>query len=287
MAGSELNHYLSEIGRHPVLSKEVQLLHSQRIWAWVNYEGGRDKAPKRVQRSGKRAMDIMIRTNLRLVVSIAKRYQKRGLDLPDLIQEGNIGLMQGLERFDPTRGYAITTYCYWWIRVGITRALHCQARMIRLPINFRELVDKVHKYTNQYMQDHGRQPTLEELSTLTKSSPARIKQVISIESITTCSSYDMPNNETGNSLIELLPDEGYLNEPEEELIKEEYYASLRAGLATLQGVESNVVQGVYYQKETLKELAIKHNFSRSRAGQYREAGINKLRKHLQQDGFWD
>ena len=135
MSSSEFSQYLTDIGRFPVLSRESQLRHCQNIHRWVNWEGGRDAAPKNVHRSGSRSLETMVRTNLRLVVSIAKKYTGKGVDLQDLIQEGNIGLIRGLEMFDPTRGYQVSTYCYWWVRQGITRAIHSYARTIRMPIN--------------------------------------------------------------------------------------------------------------------------------------------------------
>jgi DNA-directed RNA polymerase sigma subunit (sigma70/sigma32) len=103
MTSTGLDTYLNEIGRLPVLTEESQLLHCRRIHAWVQWPGGRDNAPERIRRIGRRSMDVMITTNLRLVVSITRRYLNRGMELEDLIQEGNIGLARGLELFDPTR----------------------------------------------------------------------------------------------------------------------------------------------------------------------------------------
>ena len=121
MSESEVQSYLRDIGRHPVLSKEAQLHHCYAIHKWVKWPEGRSKAPRGIARAGRRSMDIMVTTNLRLVVSVAKKFQHHDLDLMDLIQEGNIGLIRGLELFDPTRGYQVSTYCYWWIR-GVSPA---------------------------------------------------------------------------------------------------------------------------------------------------------------------
>ena len=155
MSSSEFSQYLTDIGRFPVLSRESQLRHCQAIHRWVHWEGGRECAPKGAT-MGARSLDTMVKTNLRLVVSIAKKYQSKGVALEDLIQEGNIGLIRGLELFDPSRGYQVSTYCYWWVRQGVTRAIHSYARTIRMPINSHELLVKIRRH---------RQTTLSETST--------------------------------------------------------------------------------------------------------------------------
>jgi RNA polymerase sigma factor (sigma-70 family) len=151
-----INQYLTNISRHPILSREAQLRHSRRIQAWVRYtppgttEPDRSAAPASIVRAGRRSLDVMAQSNLRLVVHIAKRYQHRGLELGDLIQEGSIGLIRGIELFDPTRGYAFSTYSYWWVRQSITRALYNQARLIRLPINTQETLFQIRRFVSQY-----------------------------------------------------------------------------------------------------------------------------------------
>ena len=135
MSSSELSQYLTDIGRFPVLSRESQLRHCQAIHRWVHHEGGRAAAPRNIQRVGARSLETMVKTNLRLVVSIAKKYTNKGVALEDLIQEGNIGLIRGLELFDPARGYQVSTYCYWWVRQGVTRAIHSYARTRSVPGN--------------------------------------------------------------------------------------------------------------------------------------------------------
>ncbi|MEB3296358.1 MAG: sigma-70 family RNA polymerase sigma factor, partial [Cyanobacteriota bacterium] len=191
MAKSEVADYLTEIGRLPVLTKEAQLLHCRRINEWCTWPEGREKAPTRVIRNGKRSMDLMVRTNLRLVVSIAKKYQHRGLDLTDLIQEGNLGLIRGLELFDPSRGYAVTTYAYWWIRQAITRAIHTHARAIRLPINTHELITRIQRFTNQFTAAEGRAPSYPEIAEAVETSPERVAQVLQTHTTTVCCSLDV------------------------------------------------------------------------------------------------
>lgn len=283
MTPSEVTSYLSDIGRHPVLSKEAQLLHCQKIWAWVNYPEGRDNAPKHIQRAGKRSMDRMVETNLRLVVSIAKRFQRRGLDLADLIQEGNIGLITGLERFDPTRGYCVSTYAYWWIRVGITRAIHCQGRTIRLPINSHELLAKVEKYTNEHLMKYGTAPSIEDLAEQCKVSKRRIKDVINLNDVTVCASLDSFVSETGNPLMEVIPDSSTVT-PDEELEREDDLQTVKDTLERLPYMEREVLNGVFYDNTSLKDIASKHGYSRTRAGQYQKAGLIRMRLLLNMEG---
>lgn len=199
---TELKDYLNEVGRHPVLSPEAQLRHCRRIYAWVNHADGRDLCPETVRRSGRRSMDVMVRTNLRLVVSIAKRYQKRGLEFADLIQEGNIGLIRGLELFDPSRGYAVSTYVYWWIRQSISRAIYQQARTIRLPINAQEMMHKAARL----LDNSAERPTREAVAAQLGVDPERFEMVLTAYTITQCTSLDRTVLPDGSPISDLIPE---------------------------------------------------------------------------------
>ncbi len=179
--------YLRDIGRVPLLSHEQEitlgrqvqeLMHLEALEAQLKRETGTAPSqeewaqaaglsPNQLQRhlrSGRRAKERMVSANLRLVVSVAKKYTKRNMELLDLIQEGTIGLVRGVEKFDPSRGYKFSTYAYWWIRQGITRAISEKSRTIRLPIHITEVLNRLKKSQRELSQHLGRTPTVVELS---------------------------------------------------------------------------------------------------------------------------
>ena len=279
MAHSEVHSYLSEIGRHPVLGREAQLRHCQRIHVWINHEGGKDAAPAHIQRHGKRSMEVMIRTNLRLVVSVAKRYQNRGLDLADLIQEGNLGLMRGLELYDPTRGYAVSTYAYWWIRQAINRAIHTYARSIRLPINTHELLCRIDRYRQEFSLLNGRSPTLDEIAENTDSSPGRIHQVLTTNSLTTCSSLDRIAKDNGSAVLDLIPCPSSTEDSELDsaLTTASNRELIEKALTHLSPNEAKVLEGVFLLNQSLKTISADMGLSRSRASQLQKSGLGKMR----------
>ncbi|MCP9853511.1 sigma-70 family RNA polymerase sigma factor, partial [Synechococcus sp. HJ21-Hayes] len=188
-AGTDLvRSYLRDIGRVPLLSHEQEITLGRQVQELMAIEEIReelrlragDQDPteaelaqaagltlpllkKRVN-AGRRAKERMVAANLRLVVSVAKKYTKRNMELLDLIQEGTIGLVRGVEKFDPTRGYKFSTYAYWWIRQGITRAIAEKSRTIRLPIHITETLNKLKKGQRELSQDLGRTPTITELA---------------------------------------------------------------------------------------------------------------------------
>jgi RNA polymerase sigma factor (sigma-70 family) len=161
--------FLDQAGRIPLLTHEEEIILGRSIQAMMGLlrdkpDGPYDADEKRILRSGKRAKDRFVNANLRLVVNVAKKYlvAVRNLELSDLIQEGMFGLIRGVEKFDPERGYKASTYCYWWIRQGVSRAISQQDRCIRLPINAIECLNKVRNWAPVFLEEHGRAPSFEE-----------------------------------------------------------------------------------------------------------------------------
>jgi len=194
--------YLRDIGRVPLLSHEQEITLGRQVQELMSLElletelqAKRSEKPsiedlasaagltviqlKRKLKSGHRAKERMVAANLRLVVSVAKKYTKRNMELLDLIQEGTIGLVRGVEKFDPTRGYKFSTYAYWWIRQGITRAIAEKSRTIRLPIHITEILNKLKKGQRVLSQEMSRTPTLTELAEFVELPEADVKELMS------------------------------------------------------------------------------------------------------------
>lgn len=283
MSNSDLSTYLTSIGRHPILTKELQLFHARRIRAWVNYEGGKESAPKRVRKCGERSMEVMVATNLRLVVSIAKKYQNRGVDLMDLIQEGNLGLIRGLELFDPARGYQLSTYAYWWVRQAISRTIHTKSKLIRIPINMQELLGKIDKYVNESLNKKGEMPSHSEIAKAVNVSKKRLDSVIDHSLMTSVFSLDSSaaclTGEPPRALIEQIADTNQLD-IEEVIERKTQDELIESSMETLSTLESRVVLGLYMQNQTYRELSKELGLSGSRIGQIKVKALNKLRLRL-------
>ena len=283
-----ISQYLSDIARHPILSREAQLRHAYRVRAWVDYtppgstEPDRSAAPERIARLGKRSLDIMVRTNLRLVVHIAKRYQNRGLELSDLIQEGSLGLIRGIELFDPTRGYAFSTYSYWWIRQSISRAIYNSSRIIRLPVNVQDLATKITRTMHTLTSVYGRPPTIEELSTELELPPERITETLVSCTITECMSIDSLCQLSDTTIAEVLttPTPTPSESPELTLSLTEREELLHNALSTLDPTQLLVVQALYFQQRSRHELSEELGISRYCISSIYKKALHKLRIEL-------
>lgn len=278
MSQSELQRYLTEIGRYPVLTREAQLRHCHRIRAWLDHEGGRDAAPRHIQRAGRRSLDTMVLTNARLVVSVAKRYQNRGLEMSDLIQEGNFGLIRGLELFDPTRGYTVATYSYWWIRQAITRVILQQARTIRLPVHTYELLTKARRFTNEHIATHGQPPTTEQVAEHCRVTPSRMLEMLEAFALTHCISFDAKATEDGNAIVELLASP--CKEPFDWTVAQHESEALEQAIDTLPETEQAVIRGLWFERKNMREVGETLGVSRSRAGQIQQKAIRRLQVQL-------
>ncbi len=254
--------YLREIGKIPLLTPSQE----------------RELA-KKAQEGDIRAREKLITANLRLVVSIAKRYIGRGLPFLDLIQEGNIGLLKAVEKFDWRKGYKFSTYATWWIRQAITRAIADQARTIRIPVHMVETINKLNKIINEFYKEHGRQPTLEELSTLMDKPVEKIEEIM--EAAKEILSLESPiGDDDGTTIGESVPDESVTSPKKEAmrmLIKEE----VERILDTLGPREAMVLKMRYGlldgKAKTLEEVGQYFNVTRERIRQIEVKALRKLR----------
>lgn len=258
--------YLREIGKIPLLNAEEELALAQKVVA-----------------GDKKAKDKMAEANMRLVVSIAKRYSGRGLDFLDLIQEGNTGLLRAVEKFDPDKGFKFSTYATWWIRQAITRAIADQARTIRIPVHMVETINKLLRTQRRMTQELNREPTIDELAKELEMEPEKVEYVIKIKQETT--SLDTGVGRDGEDEDSVLGD---FIEDEESPTPEESAASqllreqVRAILATLSEREQKIVRMRFGldngKSHTLEEVGQEFAVTRERIRQIEAKALAKLRK---------
>ena len=274
-----ISQYLNDIARHPILSREAQLRHAYRIRAWLDYVPDRTAAPPRIARLGQRSLDVMVRTNLRLVVHLAKRYQNRGLELGDLIQEGSLGLIRGIELFDPTRGYTFSTYSYWWIRQSISRALYNSSRTIRLPINVQDLSNKIRRTTQEFTSEHGRHPSIEDLSNVLDLPCERITETLLSCVVTDCISIDSLCQISDAPLIDVLSAETptLAESPELNLLHAEREQIVEQAITSLDSTQRYIVESLYYDKKSLHQLSSELDISRYRVSAIYQKALHKMR----------
>ena len=267
--------YLKEIGRIPLLVGDEEKVLAEKM-----VEGDED------------AKNKLVESNLRLVVSIAKKYLGRGMYFLDLIQEGNLGLMKAVEKFDYTKGYRFSTYATWWIRQAITRAIADQARTIRIPVHMVETIHKVTKYSRQMLQELGREPTAEEIGEKIGLSADRVREILKISQDPV--SLETPIGEEEDShLGDFIPDDD-TPAPAEAAAATMLRETIERELHTLTPREEHVIKlrfGLYDgRNRTLEEVGQEFNITRERIRQIEAKALRKLRhpsraRHLR--GFLD
>ena len=282
--------YLKQIGKVPLLNAEQEVELAKRIEAGLFAEeklaGIGENLPRDVRmdlewiaEDGRRAKDHLLEANLRLVVSLAKRYTGRGMLFLDLIQEGNLGLIRAVEKFDYTKGYKFSTYATWWIRQAITRAMADQARTIRIPVHMVEVINKLARVQRQMLQDLGREPTLEELAVELDMTPEKVIEVQQYgrEPI----SLHTPLGEDGDSEFGDLIEDSEAIQPGEAVSFMLLQEQLRSVLDTLSEREAGVVSMRFGltdgQPKTLDEIGKVYGVTRERIRQIESKTMSKLR----------
>lgn len=298
--------YLHEIGRVPLLTRDQEITYGKQVQQmmqqleakdalaeklgraptqqeWTEAVGMSEEALNEVIELGRRAKQKMIEANLRLVVSIAKKYQKRNMEFLDLIQEGTLGLERGVEKFDPMRGYKFSTYAYWWIRQAITRAIAQNSRTIRLPIHITEKLNKIKKVQRELVQKLGRNPTPTEIAEALELDPTQIRDYLLASRHPVSLDLRVGDNQD-TELQDLLEDESTSADSlvTQDLLRQDL-KDLLADLTPQQREVITLRYGLEDGREmSLSKVGVRMNISRERVRQLENQALNHLRRRKAQ-----
>ena len=261
---ASLDKYLQEIGRVDLITAEEEV-----------------ELAKRIKQGDMKALDRLTKANLRFVVSVSKQYQNQGLSLPDLINEGNLGLIKAAQRFDETRGFKFISYAVWWIRQSILQALAEQARIVRLPLNKIGIINKVNKAFAELEQELGRTPTIDELAEVLEVSEQDVKYSISNSGRHVSMDAPLKEGDEGSSSMYDVLQNPESNNPEKDLIAESLRSEIERSLSTLKMREADVIR-LYFglgdqPPMTLAEIGLRFDLTRERVRQIKEKAIRKLK----------
>jgi RNA polymerase primary sigma factor len=257
-----LEKYLHEIGKVELVTAEEEV-----------------ELAKKIRRGDKEALETLIKANLRFVVSVAKQYQNQGLSLPDLINEGNLGLIKAAQRFDETRGFKFISYGVWWIRQSILQSLAEQARIVRLPLNKIGSITRINKTFNRLEQEYQREPTPEEVAFLLETTTESVEDALKVSSHHLSMDAPIYEDEVSN-LYDVLLNEDSLS-PDKGLMKVSLCKEIERTLGTLAEREADVIR--YYfglsgkKQHTLEEIGDEFGLTRERVRQIKEKTIKKMR----------
>ena len=256
-----LEKYLQEIGKEELISTEEEVELAQRI-----------------RKGDHKALERLTKANLRFVVSVAKQYQNQGLSLPDLINEGNMGLIKAAEKFDETRGFKFISYAVWWIRQSILQAIAEQSRIVRLPLNQVGAVNRINREANRFEQEHERRPSAEELSEKVDLPEDKIDDALHVSGHHVSVDAPFVDGED-NSLLDVLVNDD-APQADRQLVLESLRAEIRNALQMLTDRERKVITaffGIDQPEMTLEEIGSKYGLTRERVRQIKEKAIRRLR----------